>query len=250
MHMPGKIFDAVETIVHQQPYNIVSPYLSRPEIGSRFFLDMKTWYLQCSKLVSEPSAYPTGENKYDVFWRTLVCNREARGTIAAPDDLQLSFIWWLRMLDIGNGFYDVVFSAADRSQGVPDSNSWMPWDIACRNFSSLLGWIRGKWQSIHMVYLACIMPAAAVASQRFEVAFNQFAVGRKFFRSKEGFIGWLPTAAEEGDVLCLFKNYWLPFVIRKGQDGYTLIGEAYVHGVMDKQPDAFLQFPFKDITLL
>jgi hypothetical protein len=248
--MPGKIFDVVETIVHQQPYNMFSPYLSRPAITSRFFLDMKAWYLQCQKLVVESPAYPTGEHKYNAFWRTLVCNREEKGTIAAPDDLQSSFIWWLRMFDIGSGLYDVIVSAADRSQVLPDSNSWMPWDIAGRYFSSLLGWTRHKWQSIYRLYLAYILGEAANAAQRFEVSFYQFATGRKFFTSKEGHIGWLPTAAQEGDSLCLFEHYWLPFVIRKRQDGYTLIGEAYVHGFMDEQPDTLLRLPFKDIALL
>ena len=41
-----------------------------------------------------------------------------------------------------------------------------------------------------------------------------------------------PPAAMEGDKICIYQGYKLPFVIRKSGTNYPLIGEAYSHGLM------------------
>jgi hypothetical protein len=52
-----------------------------------------------------------------------------------------------------------------------------------------------------------------------------------FTRKKYLAIG--PLRIKEGDMICLFYEACTPFVIRKrAQDGYFLMGECYVHGLM------------------
>lgn len=60
------------------------------------------------------------------------------------------------------------------------------------------------------------------------------SLDRRAFRSREGYVGLGPAQLMEGDIVCIFFGADLPFVLRS-LDGrrYQLLGEAYVHKVMD-----------------
>ena len=55
---------------------------------------------------------------------------------------------------------------------------------------------------------------------------------RRPFISMSGFVGLAPTRLQKGDVICIFLGGSLPYIVRRQNRGYTLIGEAYVHGIM------------------
>ncbi|KAI8676267.1 ATP-grasp domain-containing protein [Fusarium sp. Ph1] len=57
--------------------------------------------------------------------------------------------------------------------------------------------------------------------------------GRKPFLSAGGHVGLGPAAMDSGDIIVIFYGAHVPFVLRpKGQE-FQLLGEAYVHGIMD-----------------
>ena len=59
-------------------------------------------------------------------------------------------------------------------------------------------------------------------------------VKRSFITTKKGYLGLAPWGAHEGDVVCVLRGGDVPFVLREKEDGYwKLVGEAYVHGIMD-----------------
>jgi len=54
------------------------------------------------------------------------------------------------------------------------------------------------------------------------------------FISVRGYVGLVPAHSHPGDVICILLGALLPYVIRGGDNGrYQLVGEAYVHGIMD-----------------
>jgi hypothetical protein len=68
------------------------------------------------------------------------------------------------------------------------------------------------------------------------------ASGKRFFVDEGGWMGLAPEAAQEGDRICLLFGAQVPFVIREhaNSDGnmtiekrWRLVGECYVHGIMD-----------------
>ena len=68
------------------------------------------------------------------------------------------------------------------------------------------------------------------------------ASGKRFFVDEGGWMGLAPEAAQEGDRICLFFGAQVPFLIRKHANGdgnmtvektWRLVGECYVHGIMD-----------------
>ncbi len=66
---------------------------------------------------------------------------------------------------------------------------------------------------------------------------------RKFCVTEKGYIGLVPPATETGDRVCVFSGAQVPFLIRHIASSdetserqavqYTLVGECYIHGVMD-----------------
>ncbi|PMD62133.1 uncharacterized protein K444DRAFT_511409, partial [Hyaloscypha bicolor E] len=52
-------------------------------------------------------------------------------------------------------------------------------------------------------------------------------------RSSGGYIGLVPSNAEEGDEIWVGKGTWVPLVLRQSGDFRTFIGECYIHGIMD-----------------
>lgn len=65
--------------------------------------------------------------------------------------------------------------------------------------------------------------------------------GRRLYRTKQGFIGLAPRSAQVGDRICCLQAARVPFVLRplprrEGHLGleFELVGEAYLHGMMDK----------------
>lgn len=70
--------------------------------------------------------------------------------------------------------------------------------------------------------------------------------GRKVFRTHDGMLGLCPEAAEEGDCMVIFPGADVPMILRKADsandeqevendEDWLLIGESYVHGMMDGQ---------------
>ncbi|KAK5126138.1 hypothetical protein LTR85_011493 [Meristemomyces frigidus] len=51
--------------------------------------------------------------------------------------------------------------------------------------------------------------------------------------TSNGLLGWIPETATVGDVICVFEGAPFPFLLsKKSGDRYTLVGDAYVHGIM------------------
>jgi hypothetical protein len=58
----------------------------------------------------------------------------------------------------------------------------------------------------------------------------------KPFMSRLGYIGLGPAHLSPGDQICILCGAIVPFLLRPRRDSkskYLVIGEAYVHGIMD-----------------
>jgi hypothetical protein len=88
--------------------------------------------------------------------------------------------------------------------------------------------------------------------------FNCYNVGlqrstfpRRFTITKKGYMGLTPPKAQVGDLICVFIGASTPFVVREMEDGYfRLVGECYVHGLMDGEAmDDLLAGKLKEQTI-
>jgi hypothetical protein len=75
--------------------------------------------------------------------------------------------------------------------------------------------------------------------------------GRVFFASGTGFVGLAPYGTKEGDLIFLVLGADVPYVLRPLEDdeGYELIGEAYVQGVMNGEAMSFDHVPVQDVMI-
>jgi len=61
-----------------------------------------------------------------------------------------------------------------------------------------------------------------------------YLYGLRPFISEKGYVGLAPERAVPGDVLCVIIGATVPYVLRRvAEGGFELVGEAYVHGIMD-----------------
>jgi hypothetical protein len=74
---------------------------------------------------------------------------------------------------------------------------------------------------------------AADAALTYQIRAHATLIKAQILRTKNGFCGWVPRAAQYGDIICLFACAVAPWVLREKSSGeYMLVGDAYVHGAM------------------
>lgn len=64
---------------------------------------------------------------------------------------------------------------------------------------------------------------------------QMFTQGRTLILSKDGYVGLAPSLTAVGDLICVLHGCHAPVILRAAENSvhHTLIGDAYVHGLMD-----------------
>jgi hypothetical protein len=76
-------------------------------------------------------------------------------------------------------------------------------------------------------------PEIIKLSNIFWIPAQKCNAGRKLFTTSQKWLGLGPGCLEQDDEIWLLKNAAVPFILRPhGESQYTLVGEAYVHGIM------------------
>lgn len=129
--------------------------------------------------------------------------------------------------------------------GCPDEAAWWT-PIAFRKPQD------GKWRQRSLVLYGAYRALRAMScfpdrtqrqialeclqeSETYRYAIHRVANNRKAFLSKQGHLGLGPPGVEPGDLICIFLGMEVPLIIRRAPNdssSYTLIGDAYVYGVM------------------
>lgn len=70
---------------------------------------------------------------------------------------------------------------------------------------------------------------------------DAFCQGRSFVITEKAYFGLAPAVALPGDVCCILFNVNVPFFLRPcGNGRFKLLGESYVHGIMEGQAKVML----------
>jgi hypothetical protein len=65
------------------------------------------------------------------------------------------------------------------------------------------------------------------------IARQSAAHGRGFMFRNGQLVSWVPENATPGHVINVMTRAHVPKIFRPGTDGYSVVGDAYVHGGMD-----------------
>ena len=83
--------------------------------------------------------------------------------------------------------------------------------------------------------------------------FSQRISEATFCVTKRGYVGLVPRKAKAGDSICILHGTKAPFVLRaKAEKGslHTMIGECYVHGIMNGEGTKFEDVIAQDFELV
>jgi hypothetical protein len=72
-----------------------------------------------------------------------------------------------------------------------------------------------------------------IEQRDFDASHKKWAVERQFCLTEKGMMGLLPFAAKVGDSVGVFAGCRIPYILRASEDEYKIVGDAYLHGMMD-----------------
>ncbi|RGP72899.1 hypothetical protein FLONG3_6537 [Fusarium longipes] len=170
------------------------------------------------------SIYGDLEATRNAFWRTIVGDTTIRGDEKAPE----SYAWLLqpRLWQRGiagvwtNGFGLHNFMGRNSSLEICGFTV-QELIFGRKNFKSTLKRALGD----------NFYNATELQQEAFSWAVNAMA-WRRFFGTEKGRMGMGTCAAEIGDSIVLLSGCNTPLIMRQSGNGWKLVGECYVHGVM------------------
>ncbi|OBS23149.1 hypothetical protein FPOA_03706 [Fusarium poae] len=159
----------------------------------------------------------------DAFWRTIVGDTTDQGGIKAPDH----YSWLLnnQVWEEGvSGIYTYDFALHRFMQRNRNLR------ICGYSLEELL---LGRNKLISRLRLSMGKSYNLTVSQREALSWATNAMAwRRVFGTLKGRMGLGTCAAEFGDRIAILRGCNTPLILRKARDGWELVGECYVHGVM------------------
>jgi hypothetical protein len=198
----------------------------------------------------------SGESLYDAFWRTLCCNSSAEQPTQSPTD-DSSYRAWRRLLASHEERLNVetkirrtftirknisYFVAAAIGIGLTYRSRRHKFLLVAipLPFAWLTRFVGSVWDAALQILLRKLFAdymqhntQDQIDQRDFEHNRSKWTQGRQFALTQRGRMGWVPLAARMSDDVGLFAGCRLPFVLRPVEKGYKLMGDAYVHGVMN-----------------
>lgn len=86
------------------------------------------------------------------------------------------------------------------------------------------------WPEELQIRLMLRLYTPGVAAVQHDISLNTYH--KTFLISRDGYMGTCPRWAKAGDLIALISGLRLPFIARREEEHYRLVGPAYVHGVM------------------
>lgn len=209
--MAGTLFDTISIIGETAHSLTLADLPDRSTETSRFIF--KTVELANQACQHRNSTYTL----FAAFWHTLVAGKDHSRRRKAPSD-EYSPIFAL-----------LIDTATGRSPSFPDQPSFK--------------------RRLTLENLKVRTPSKVF--RKMKVAFEAAVEGRRFGVTSQGYMGLFPQTTQMGDHVCVFLGGYIPFVVRRlVGNKFNLVGECYVHGIMDGEVMDMTQLSMQDMTLV
>lgn len=175
--------------------------LKQAKQETQAFLDWE----QISGIHTKGTYHPTGEPILEAYWKTLTAGRRPNDQTFQPSSSK--YLKWDDFYRPGRALRRLVGPAVARSSFF----AWLTlgFNILKQNF---MGLPETDFDHVHSII-----------------------ANRRFVKTARGYIGLGPAGATKGDLVALFKGGGSPLVIRIHGVNWKLIGEGYVHGMMNAE---------------
>jgi hypothetical protein len=172
------------------------------EEPSQVFLDMLPYLFD--------SIYKNSQSVFEALWRTLI------GNTANYEPAKLEFVrhFWAVLDIILLRERGIVFEHHNMSR-VMDMDPTIAQRLQCDQVS------QNFWQS-----------AQEEDSHPFFSELVNTIHGRVFFTTTRGYMGFGAMGGKVGDQVCILGGGWTPFILRNHRTHFEMIGDSYLHGMM------------------
>ena len=206
----GTLFDTVSSFL--TPADPSLKDLSNPKSPTSEFIT-KSIHLA----IQHCHPYPSNSGLFDAFWQTLVARKDDSGRMKAPSDFA----------DI---FALLIDTATGSSPSIPDQPN--------------------PKRKLTLRSLDSRSPSSTY--RQMQVAFGAAVRARVFGTTAKRFMGLFPRGTKVGDEICVFAGGVIPFVVRRQaiSGSYQLVGECYVHGIMNGEAMEMTGLETRDIDLI
>jgi hypothetical protein len=172
-------------------------------------------------ILSLPATYPTGQDRTEVFWRTLIADT-AKDISPAPPQTKNAF---KPFLFIQLGTYFGLDGPTSRSKQAV-------WVSHAKKMDQLGLWPSQEEQIWIKQTTKNLAPGEQLPDQAFAYNFGLVYWWRRLFRTRRGYLGIGSQEVRLGDEVWVVPGGKTPFVLRKLENGnHVLVGDAYVHGI-------------------
>ena len=227
---------------------------------------MMRWHTASMELARSSQLYPKRSDADDSYWRTLICGHQSSRE-RARSEFKDNFETWHKLLanfaavsessrkhtrafekyrDVslivayGALALFLVLRACRSRRTVPAILHALPrislLSLATYSLRRPIRNLAARFTDriMHLTTEAQITKEAMGRSLPFENAMSS-SMGRDFCITERGYLGMVAAPMRVGDRICIFEGCRMPFVLRpaKGDRGYVLLGDCYVHGLMD-----------------
>ena len=217
MYVDGLILDSIDfttsTMSSETPLSdikrIILHLFKRLDVASAdcgepglVFLDMIR-YLHCS-------TYKNGKSVFEALWRTLIGNT-ANFEPAKPEFVRhfRAVLYIIILQERG-----IVFDRYNFSRDLdldPRIEQKLQNDKVSQKF-----WRSAQEGQSHLFFLELVNTVH----------------GRAFFTTSRGYMGFGAMGAQVGDQVCILGGGWTPFILRNHNTHFEMIGDSYLHGMM------------------
>ncbi|MCJ1251893.1 hypothetical protein MMC30_009131 [Trapelia coarctata] len=197
-----------------------------PEVASDLGQDDESIHLikraiafeTCVELAASTDPYPTGEDPLTAYSLTLVASRQLGMTKMSPEHARKQF------------------------------------EVVRASFSNAIGtmiWVIRSVQEPHSARANVSLPAEyPPEAKTYCNLLQDVARGKLFILTEDRYMGLAPLDTTEGDRICVILGCSVPFIVRPTVDGWILIGECYVHGLMDGEVMGMEDIEIEDVRLI
>jgi hypothetical protein len=215
----GKVVDAIEKL------GIVPRYIRATPVWS-FSLDnvarvekLREWLYDCRTIATGGTDTFTAQ-KWEEFWQAMTCSLTGEG-LPAPHDYSKYFSSYLKfMSEFPEKFREMVVGVTLELQDYVDS------------FQSFKH--NHDLETYRLV----------------EDSLEKWASKRRFCTTENSRLGCVPTAAKEGDIICVLYGSEVPYILRRIEGGgYMVVGECYINGIMHGEALSDVRFRTEEFRL-
>jgi Heterokaryon incompatibility protein (HET) len=217
-------------------------------------------------LLKMPIVYATGQDRVEVFWRTLIANiSTVEGTYPAPETMGKAFrkslmvlysLWFVETQLKGDREYQASLQDMDPltalAKSSPEAAELIPsleeavqhknlhfyiFDTQKKQAASETGIVDDEDEVSKLDDAIQYRSREEAIGAPFARLLNLIMLTRRIYLTESGLLGLGPESLKTGDHIFILPGARVPFVLRPislagGRPCYEMVGETYVHGIM------------------